>query len=79
MAAGVIAMAHQRGLKIPQDLSVVGFDDTPIATAIWPQLTTIRQPIADMAQSAVTMLSESVAGSNGNGAKQRDQPPDQGR
>lgn len=67
MAAGVIAMAHQRGLKIPQDLSVVGFDDTPIATAIWPQLTTIRQPIADMAQSAVTMLSESVAGTTGNG------------
>lgn len=60
MAAGVIATAHQRGLRIPQDLSVVGFDDTPIATAIWPQLTTIRQPIADMATRAVDMLSVTV-------------------
>lgn len=57
MAAGVVAVAQQKGLKVPEDLSVVGFDDTMFATAIWPQLTTVRQPIADMAAESVHLLS----------------------
>ena len=52
MAAGVLHAARERGLDVPQDLSIVGFDDTAIATAIWPPLTTVRWPIRAMARSA---------------------------
>lgn len=56
MAAASVAVAHRRGLDVPGDLTVCGFDDTTLATAIWPELTTIRQPIADMARAAVELL-----------------------
>ncbi|WP_298091889.1 LacI family DNA-binding transcriptional regulator [uncultured Sphingomonas sp.] len=56
MAAATVAVAHRRGLDVPGDLTVVGFDDTTLATAIWPELTTIHQPIADMARAAVELL-----------------------
>ncbi|RME61867.1 MAG: LacI family DNA-binding transcriptional regulator [Alphaproteobacteria bacterium] len=56
MAAAVYAVAHRHGLDIPQDLSVVGFDDTLIATTLWPPLTTVRQPIAAIAGAAVELL-----------------------
>lgn len=58
MAAGVVAAAHRAGLSVPSDLSVAGFDDTGMATTVWPQLTTVRQPIADMAAKAVSLLGE---------------------
>ena len=49
--------SHVRmALDVPNDLTVVGFDDTAIATTMWPELTTIRQPIAEMSRSAVEML-----------------------
>jgi LacI family transcriptional regulator len=57
-AAGVIGYALQHGLQIPRDLSVVGFDDSDLAQSIWPPLTTIRQPIAEMARAAVALLVE---------------------
>lgn len=56
MGAAVISVAHRRGLDVPRDLSVVGFDDTATATAVWPELTTVRQPIAEMAQAALELL-----------------------
>ncbi|HEX8486857.1 MAG TPA: LacI family DNA-binding transcriptional regulator [Sphingomonas sp.] len=56
MAAAAVAVAHRRGLDVPGDLTVCGFDDTTLATAIWPELTTIHQPIADMSRAAVEML-----------------------
>jgi LacI family transcriptional regulator len=56
MAAGVIHAACQRGLTVPRDLSVIGFDDTPIAAHMWPPLTTVRWPIATMARSAALKL-----------------------
>jgi LacI family transcriptional regulator len=56
MAAGVLAVAHSQGLRVPEDLSVVGFDDAPLASQVWPQLTTIRQPITDMAAQAAELL-----------------------
>jgi len=56
MAAAVISVAHRRGLDVPRDLSVVGFDDTVTATTVWPELTTIRQPIAAMADAALNLL-----------------------
>ncbi|HVZ98969.1 MAG TPA: LacI family DNA-binding transcriptional regulator [Caulobacterales bacterium] len=55
-AAAVCMVAHSLGMNIPQDLSVVGFDDSPIASAIWPSLTTVRQPFAAMATSALKAL-----------------------
>ena len=66
MAAGVIAAAQRRSVQVPGELSVVGFDDTAIAAAIWPRLTTVRQPIAEMAQAAVEIISE-VTSSEWNG------------
>ncbi|HEY7888943.1 MAG TPA: LacI family DNA-binding transcriptional regulator [Steroidobacteraceae bacterium] len=63
MAAAVIAEAHRRGLDVPRDLTVVGFDDTLIASTIWPELTTIQQPIARMAAEAIDMLVAAVRGS----------------
>ncbi len=56
MAAAAVAVAHSRGLDVPGDLTVCGFDDTTLATAIWPELTTIHQPIADMSRAAVELL-----------------------
>lgn len=56
MAAGVLHTARQRGLDIPRDLSIVGFDDTSIASQIWPPLTTVRWPIATMARAAALKL-----------------------
>lgn len=60
MAAAVIAVAHRRGLDVPRDLTVCGFDDTALATTVWPPLTTIRQPVADMSRQAVVMLARDI-------------------
>lgn len=55
MAAGVYHVALLRGLRIPEDLSVVGFDDTPLAARMWPPLTTVRWPIRDMGRMAAEL------------------------
>ncbi|RRN53972.1 LacI family DNA-binding transcriptional regulator [Pseudoxanthomonas sp. SGNA-20] len=60
MAAGAMAVAHGMGLRIPGELSVVGFDDTPVATTLWPELTTIRQPVTAMGKAAVSALLERI-------------------
>jgi LacI family transcriptional regulator len=64
-AAAAISVAQRRGLRLPEQLSVVGFDDAPVASMIWPTLTTIRQPVASMARSAVDMVIESAPKRNG--------------
>jgi LacI family transcriptional regulator len=56
MAAAVVNIAHRAGLDVPGDLSVAGFDDTAPATTVWPELTTIRQPVAEMAEGAIELL-----------------------
>lgn len=56
MAAGVMIAAYQRGLSLPRDLSVAGFDDSPVAQSVHPLLTTIRQPTAEMARHAAEYL-----------------------
>jgi LacI family transcriptional regulator len=56
MAAAAITVAHRRHLDVPKDLTVCGFDDTDFAQSIWPELTTIHQPIADMSRAAIEML-----------------------
>jgi len=56
MAAGVVFAARERGVAVPEELSVIGFDDTPIAAHIWPPLTTVRWPIVSMARAAARKL-----------------------
>ncbi len=60
-AIGVLQAAHLRGLRVPDDLSVVGFDDIPIAQWLDPPLTTVRQPLAAMAAAAMRMLVRALA------------------
>lgn len=60
MAAGVLYEAHQMGLRVPEELSVAGFDDSPLAQRVWPSLTTVRQPISKMAELAVIELINSA-------------------
>jgi LacI family transcriptional regulator len=59
-ALGVYEAARQRGLRIPQDLSVVGFDDLPAARWVSPPLTTVGQPLADMGRVAAEMLGDLI-------------------
>lgn len=60
-AFGVLQAAAERGLRAPDDLSVIGFDDVPVATWASPALTTIRQPLAAMSAAAFRMLRGSPA------------------
>jgi len=55
-AAGVMAAAAQLGLKVPNDVAIAGFDDSWIAQSVWPNLTTVFQPITEMARAAGEML-----------------------
>jgi LacI family transcriptional regulator len=55
-AIGVMAAAYSKGVVIPRDLSIVGVDDSPMASAFWPKLTTIRQPVADLGRVATEIL-----------------------
>jgi LacI family transcriptional regulator, galactose operon repressor len=56
LAIGAIQAAQERGLRVPEDLSVVGFDDTEVTTIVTPSLTSIRQPLAEMGRTAVSLL-----------------------
>jgi LacI family transcriptional regulator len=64
MAAGAIIAAGELGIAIPDELSVAGFDDSQIASTVWPRITTIRQPIRAMAQAATDALIRIMEGSN---------------
>ena len=56
MAVGALKVIHEAGLRVPQDVALVGFDDIPIAAAVQPALTTVRQPIKLMGAMAADML-----------------------
>jgi LacI family transcriptional regulator len=58
MAAGALAAAHRLGVRVPDDVSIAGFDDTALAEVVWPPLTTIRQPTREMAYAAASLLFE---------------------
>ncbi|MEQ7874515.1 LacI family DNA-binding transcriptional regulator [Sphingomonas sp. ASV193] len=68
MAVGALAVAHRHHLDVPEQLSICGFDDTELSQSVWPPLTTVHQPIADMAQAAVGMLVDQI------GARRRGTP-----
>jgi LacI family transcriptional regulator len=59
-ACGVMHEAFERGMRIPGDLSVFGFDDTPTARQVWPSLTTVRQPCREMGRIAAEQLLASI-------------------
>lgn len=58
MALGVLMVAMRHQLKVPEDLAIAGFDDAPTSRLAWPQLTTIRQPMTEMATAAVDILTD---------------------
>lgn len=62
MAAGALSYAHGRGLDVPDQLSITGFDDTPVSEIVWPPLTTVHQPLKDMGREAVVTLAERLSG-----------------
>jgi alanine racemase len=62
MALGAIREARSRGLSVPSDVSVVGYDDSPLMAFTDPPLTTIRQPVAAMAIAAVRALVDEIDG-----------------
>jgi DNA-binding LacI/PurR family transcriptional regulator len=62
MALGAVRAARTRGLAVPADVSVVGFDDSPLIVFTDPPLTTLRQPVEAMGQAAVNALLEEIAG-----------------
>jgi len=62
MAFGVIEAAENSGLSVPKDIAVVGFDDIPQASIIRPTLTTVRQPMYEMGQTAVEMVLSQIEG-----------------
>jgi len=56
MAAGCISAVFEAGLKVPNNMSVAGFDDIPLASQVWPPLTSVQQPIYKIAEIATNML-----------------------
>ena len=62
MALGAVREARSRGLDVPRDVSVVGFDDSPLIAFTDPPLTTLRQPVEPMCRSAVTTLVSMIEG-----------------
>jgi LacI family transcriptional regulator len=66
MALGALTAAQRLGLQVPGDVAIVGFDDSRAASLVWPALTTVRQPLAEMAMAAVEML---LSGALGTGAQ----------
>ena len=65
-ALGVIEAARRQGLSVPGNLSVVGFDDSLLAATSSPQLTTVRQPFAEMGQVAHRLLMDQIEGREPN-------------
>lgn len=68
-AFGVIAAVREAGLRVPDDVSVIGFDDIPMAAQVHPPLTTIRQPFQQMARSAVNTLLSRIDGNDSASAR----------
>lgn len=64
MAAGVVMAAIKKGLKLPDDLSVIGFDDSEIAVRLLPRLTTVRQPLRKLGEVAISSLIKTISVTN---------------
>jgi LacI family transcriptional regulator len=62
LAIGVIRILTDQGIRVPEDVSVIGFDDIEIADYLIPRLTTIRQPLEDMGQQTALILHRAITG-----------------
>jgi len=62
LALGALRAIHERGLRVPQDIALVGFNDIPIASMVDPPLTTVHQPAFEMGQVAMSLLRDLIAG-----------------
>jgi LacI family transcriptional regulator len=62
VAIGALNAARRRGLRVPDDLSIVGFDDTFQSRIVWPQLTTVRQPLQELGRTGVSLLMRLLEG-----------------
>jgi len=71
MALGVLITAMKRGIAVPDELSICGFDDVASSRAAWPQITTIRQPKAEMAAAAVDILTDPAFRRRSEGSSSR--------
>ncbi|MES2262997.1 MAG: LacI family DNA-binding transcriptional regulator [Pseudomonadota bacterium] len=65
MAFGAIDAVRAQGLRVPEDISVIGFDDIPTAAQVHPALTTLRQPLAEISEAAVRELMRRITGADG--------------
>lgn len=63
MGAAAVAVAHGMHLRVPEDIAIAGFDDTPVATTVWPELTTVHQPIGELGRAAVELVVEQARAS----------------
>jgi len=64
MASGAMAVLEAAGRRIPQDVAIVGYDDSPIATSVTPRLTSVRQPIEEMGHEMARLLVDAVEGTD---------------
>jgi LacI family transcriptional regulator len=71
-AAGVMAACRELALDVPGDVSIIGFDDSWVAKSVWPYLTTIHQPISEMAHAATCMLLDRSIGAGDTKTQQLD-------
>ena len=62
LALGAVRAARRAGLRVPQDVSVVGFDDSSLMSCTEPPLTTVRQPIESMGRTVIDLLLAQIAG-----------------
>ena len=64
MARGALAALAEAGLRVPEDIAIIGFDDSPVATSVTPQLTTMRQPSFEQGERMAELLIDILAGGN---------------
>jgi len=62
MAVGALRAIRDRGLRVPDDIAIIGYDDLPLAAYTSPPLTSVHQPVSDMAANAVRVLIEQIRG-----------------
>jgi LacI family transcriptional regulator len=62
MAAGLLAGLHEQGVRVPEDVAVVGFGDIEVASLVWPRLTTVAQPGRPLAEAAAEVLVKKMNG-----------------
>ena len=62
MARGALAVLGRAGIRVPDDIAIIGFDDSPVATSVSPQLTTMRQPSLAQGEKMAEVLLDLLAG-----------------